>query len=657
MTTVKKGGERQTEGREAGAHFVEVFERRLKRREVLQGLVVGGSALVLAGLGGCGRRSDAAVEPVTSLTFREIPHRLDETHHVAPGYRAEVLLRWGDPLFAGAPPFAPLAQSGAAQALQFGNNNDFIGYLPLAADSGADKAEHLASANSERGLLCVNHEHTRPHHMFPKPGAAAPGSTPVQIEADMAAHGHSVVEIEKRDGRWQVVLDSPYNRRITALTETRVSGPAAGHPRLRTAADPSGRKVPGTFANCSGGITPWGTVLTAEENFRHYFGGDTRAIEATHPREAQMHRRFDILQQSRHYWQRLEPRFNIEREPLEPNRYGWVVEIDPYDPAAPPIKRTALGRFQHEAATVVAEPGAPVVVYSGDDSPDEYIFRFVSAAAFDADNLENNRDLLDAGTLYAARFDDDGSGRWLPLRHGEPGLTAADGFASQADILIDARLAADAVGATRMDRPEDVETNPVTGRVYVSLTRNTERAATDAANPRARNLAGHILELSPPGTDGARDHLADEFRWEVFVLAGDPKAAGADRGRYGAGTSEHGWFCNPDNFAFDPRGRLWIATDGFVDFGVHDGLWAADTGGPGRALCKHFFGCPRGAELCGPCFTPDGKTLFLAVQHPGDEEGADFANPTTLWPDFKPGMPPRASVMAITKEDGGEIGA
>ncbi len=651
--------------RAPGAHFSEVLARHVNRRQLVGGILLGGSSLVLASLGACGSArtgrgaagvtAPAAAEP--ALSFEEIPHRLDATHHVPRGYRGDILLRWGDAVFADSPAFAPRAQNGERQSRQFGNNNDFIAYMPLAEErAGTTRAAHLASANSRRGLLCVNHEHTRPQQMFPGVGGNAPGSAASEIAADMAAHGHSVVEIELRDDTWRAVLDSPFNRRITPHTPMRISGPAAGHRRLQTAADPGGRDITGTFANCSGGVTPWGTVLIAEENFRHYFHGDPAAIEAEHPHEARMHRRFDILGSARHYWHLREPRFHIEREPREPNRFGWVVEIDPYDATSQPVKRSALGRCQHEAATVVARAGAPVVVYSGDDSADEYIYRFVSAAAFDADNLDNNRDLLDSGTLYVARFNDDGSGRWLPLRHGEPGLTRADGFASQADILIDARLAADAVGATRMDRPEDIETSPVSGRVYVSLTKNDQRRRADAANPRQPNPAGHILEILPPGGDGARDHVADEFQWNVFLLAGDPQAPPAQRGRYGDNTSAHGWFCNPDNFAFDPGGRLWIATDGFVDFGVHDGLWAAQTSGPGRASCRHFFGCPRGAELCGPCFTPDGKTLFVAVQHPGDEPGATFAEPTTRWPDFREDMPPRASVVAVRRQDGGDIG-
>jgi hypothetical protein len=247
---------------------------------------------------------------------------------------------------------------------------------------------------------------------------------------------------------------------------------------------------------------------------------------------------------------------------------------------------------------------------------------------------------------------------WLPLVHGQGELTEANGFKSQADVLIEARRAADLLKATKMDRPEDIEVDPKSGKVYVVLTKNDKRKAdqVDAVNARAENKWGHIVELTPPAKDGKTDHAATKFAWDIFLQAGDPKDA-AQGAKYGGEVSESGWLACPDNVAFDPQGRIWISTDGFTDFGVHDGVWAADTDGAGRAITKHFVGCPRGAEMCGPVFTPDGQTLFVSVQHPGEEDESNFDNPTTRWPDFADGVPPRPSVVAIVKKGGGEIGS
>lgn len=660
--------------------FSDIATRLVSRRKFMGGLIAGSSIVALGGLGACsnksvtiGGRDRGGVRSNSTLTFKELPLKLDEYHHVAEGYSADVLLRWGDALFPDSKAFKPYAQSFETQIRQFGDNCDYIAYMPLAEASDVGAWSHFVSNNSDRGLLCVNHEHTRLKMMFDsKSGSSIPGLSKKEIGADMAAHGHSIVEVRRDDENWEVALDSPFNRRISPITPMAISGPVAGHPRLITKADPDARQVMGTIANCGGGVTPWGTILIAEENFRKFFNGDAQKLMGTHPREAVMHRRFDIAE-AEHYWHLFDDRFDIEKEPHEPNRFGWVVEIDPYQPDSTPVKRTALGRFQHEAATVVAKDRQPVVVYSGDDSPNEYLYRFVSKSNYLDGERDSNLSILDEGTLYVAKFYEDGTGVWLPLRHGENGLTQDNGFDSQADILIDARMAADAVGATKMDRPEDVETNPSTDRVYVSLTKNTEREQINPANPRAHNPYGHMLEISPPGEDGNRQHTATEFQWDIFFLGDDPRNAiepkdksdadsivqdaGVDQAELKIDVVDDGGICNPDNIAFDPKGRIWVATDGLNDFGTHDGLWAAETVGPTRAQSKHFFGCPVGAELCGPCFTPDGKTLFVAVQHPGDYQNSSFSNPATRWPDFKQDMPPRASVVVITKHDGGDIGS
>ena len=443
-----------------------------------------------------------------------------------------------------------------------------------------------------------------------------------------------------------------YNRRVHVGTPMRLSGPAAGHRRLQTNADPTGTAAVGTINNCAGGQTPWGTVLIAEENFHGYFGGDP-----TKTSEALNYKRYGLKTKSRYSWADHHDRFNLEKEPNEPNRFGWMVEIDPYDPTSIPVKRTALGRFKHEGANATINRDGRVVVYTGDDQRFDYIYKFVSTGKFNPGDKAANARLLDDGILYVAKFTDDGILTWLPLVWGTGPLTAVNGFDSQADVLIETRHAADLLGATPMDRPEDVEPNPVNGTVYVMLTNNTRRKASqiDAVNPRARNKHGHILEMIPPGRGADADHAATRFRWEIPLLAGNPKNA-ADGANYHPDVTEVGWLSTPDNCAFDTKGRLWIATDGAPKSGVADGVWATDVEGSGRMLTKRFFAAPRGAELCGPCFTPDDRTFFGAVQHPADERNSTFANPTTRWPDFKNDMPPRPSVVVVTRKDGGVIG-
>jgi uncharacterized protein len=675
----------------------DLIERRFSRRELLRGALGAGAlgalaASPLAALAG-GALPAAATEPApeagtpstdpTRFAFTEIARGVDATHHVAPGYSAEVLIRWGDPLLPGAPAFDPAHPNAAAQRWQFGYNNDFIGYIPLP----------LGSANSEHGLLCVNHEYTNTTLMFP---GLADGLTREMVDAELAAHGGSIVEVRKIDGQWQVVPESPFARRIDALgTRIAIAGPAAGHPRLCTNADPSGRSVIGTLNNCAGGITPWGTYLMAEENVHLYFSGSLD----DHP-ERENYARMGIPG-ARYAWAEHHPRFDINAEPNEANRFGWIVEVDPFDPLAPPVKRTALGRCKHEGAECIVNGDGRLVIYSGDDQVFEYLYRFVSDGTvtplpdpaeetytgyidaagrvrFTPASIEAriaaaraaNRDLLDLGTLSVAKLDETGGLAWLPLVHGEGPLTAANGFASQADVLIETRRAATLLGATPLDRPEDVEPNPRTGKVYVSLTNNKDRGrdgkpSPDAANPRAGNLWGHVLEITPDGGD----HAAASARWEVVVQAGDPNAPGV-AAQWNPATSENGWFACPDNMAVDPAGRLWVATDQGGDWsrtsGGADGVWALETDGPGRGTGRMFFRVPVGAEMCGPRFTPDGRTLFVAVQHPaadGTEAYAGFArkstfeDPATRWPDFQDGMPPRPSVVVITKDDGGEIGS
>jgi secreted PhoX family phosphatase len=644
----------------------ELVQRRLSRRAALRGLVGAAATATLVdqflasadvALGQQNAAAQDAAGPQgsgparngpSSLTFTELAHQLKPEDAVAPGYDMHTVIRWGDPVLPDAPAFDPLHQTAEAQARQFGYNNDYVDFFPLPRGSG----------NATHGLLAVNHEYTDPQLMFDGLGSgeeARRKTSREQAMVEIAAHGMSIVEIRKENGRWAAVEGSRLNRRVTGETPMRISGPAAGHERMKTSADPEGLRVLGTFNNCAGGNTPWGTVITCEENFNIIFGGNAAETGA----QAAMYKRYGIVKQASYHWGDFMDRFNLDREPNEPNRFGWVVEYDPYDPESLPVKRTALGRFKHEGCTHAVAPDGRVVLYSGDDERFDYVYKFVTARPWNPDDRAANRDLLDEGTLYVARFEEDGKMRWLPLVQGQGPLTAANGFNSQADVLIETRRAADLLKATPMDRPEDVQANPVNGRVYVMLTNNTRRKTNqvDKINPRANNVHGHVIEMIPPGAGTDRvDHAALEGTWEIFLMAGKP---GVDAGaQYHQNTSAEGWLSCPDNCTFDSKGRIWIATDGAPGTSkVADGLYAADTDGEGRALTKLFYQAPTGAEVCGPCITPDDETFFLAIQHPGDDNGSSFAKPSSRWPDFQPGMPPRPSIIAITKQGGGKIGS
>lgn len=614
----------------------DIINVRFSRR----GFLASASAAAAASGFGCATGAPQArgAKTTRNFDFAEITRGADGDHHAPEGYHTDILLRWGDAVFADSPSFDPYQQSAAAQERQFGFNNDFIGYYSL--DAKAD--------GRQRGLLCVNHEFTSTDLMFP--GLAGRELTQRECEIEMAAHGSTVIEIEQDgEGGWRPVVSSPYNRRVTAgSTPMEITGPAAGSDRLKTDDDPTGREAIGTMNNCAGAITPWGTYLMAEENINGYFLGE---LETDHP-EAENHKRFGVPA-GWYQWGRYYDRFDISKTPNEPNRFGWVVEVDILDPASTPKKRTAMGRLKHEGAENVVAPDGRVVFYMGDDQQFDYVYKFVTARAFDPDNREANRDLLDDGVLYVARFDADGGVAWLPLIFGESPLTPDNGFYSQGDVLIETRRAADLLGATPMDRPEDVEPNPVTGRVYVMLTNNIARKTdeTDAANPRGPNAFGHIIEIIEPGGD----FTSTRSRWEMLVRCGDP-AVPEIGAAWNDATSENGWFGAPDNCAVDPQGRLWVATDGNPYTGANDGLWAVSTDGALRGTGRAFFRAPNGAEITGPRFAPDGETLFLSVQHPGDGRTANFEAPTTRWPDFKDGAPPRPAVVAIRKKGGGPIG-
>ena len=637
----------------------DVIAGRFGRRDMMKGALGVTAITAVAGPMALGSREASAQEGASRYVFDEISHGVDETHHVAAGYDANVLLRWGDPIIEGAPEFDPVAQTPEAQEMQFGYNNDFVGFV------GLNDAGEMDMSASDHGLLCVNHEYTNEEIMFPGLGrqdnVGFTGMTPDLIDIEMSAHGGSIVEIRKDGEAWNVVQDSPFNRRISARTTyMSVVGPAAGHDRMKTTADPSGRTVIGTINNCAGGITPWGTYLMAEENFHGYFWGE---LSPGHP-EARNYARYGVPG-GWYAWGREHKRFDINVEPNEANRFGWVVEVDPTDPNSVPRKLTALGRFKHEGAESIVNQDGRVVVYMGDDQRFDYVYKFVSERRFNPDDRAANMGILETGTLYVAKFNEDGSLDWLPLIYGQGPLTAENGFHSQADVLIETRVAADLLGATPMDRPEDVEPNPVTNNVYVMLTNNSRRGAdaVDGPNPRAENIWGQIVEIIPPNGD----HDATTAGWEILVQAGDPSVAEVGA-VWNPATSENGFFACPDNCAVDHQGRLWISTDQGSAWsrasGTADGVWALETEGEGRGTGKMFFRVPVGAEMCGPRFTPDDTTLFVAVQHPatdgtrdypGFERNSTFEDPATRWPDFQDGVPPRPSVVTITKQGGGPI--
>ena len=620
----------------ANPTFASVLDARLSRRDLLRGAAAGLAAVSAGALAGATPAGAQGAGGFTPLTMTA-----DDRLIVPPGYTTQVLVRWGDPLWNDAAEFDPTKQSGARQARQFGNDADFIGYLPLPAGSGS----------STRGLLGVNHENFRGTIGHPGWDRKNESKTREMVDTEVMGHGFSVIEIARAaGGAWSLIKSSAYTRRITGDTPMALRGPAAGHPLMRTAADPGGVLARGTLNNCAGGVTPWGTFLTGEENIQNYFTG--KADVVADPVLRTLHARYGVGT-GVYGWGRFHDRFDLLKEPNEPNRFGWVVEIDPYEPQSAPVKHTALGRMAHEGATVIIAANGRPAVYMGDDRRYEYIYKFVADGQYDPANRPANLKLLETGTLYAARFKDDGTGDWLPLVQGQGPLTPANGFSSQAEVVIAARRAGDLVGATKMDRPEDVEPNWKTGKVYCAMTYNEQRkpAEVNRANPRPDNKWGHIVEIIEDGGD----HTGTTFRWEMFILAGDPKNP-AHKADY-QGHTDVSPFAAPDNLAFDDQGRMWVATDGLDDtLGGNDAVFMVETEGSARGRSKQFLSSPAGCEVCGPAFTPDNRAFFCAIQHPGLVDKATYEKPGSRWPDNRPDMPPRASVVVIYRADGGKIG-
>lgn len=632
--------------------FQDVVETMMSRRAALRGGTAAAAAFLTTGAlagaqpaaagvphgrgghgdhhrGGRGRRGEL-------LGFAPVATSSSDDFVVPEGYETQVLIPWGTPVRPGGPVWHKDASNTAAeQAEQIGMNHDGMHFFPLG----------YGRHGSERGLLVLNHEYIDAALLYPDGDAEM---TQEKVDKALAAHGVSVVEIVRdRSGAWQVA-HSRRNRRITGTTPVTFSGPVGPeHPQLQAENPPMG-----TLNNCSMGATPWGTYLACEENWNGYFGTEDPSWE---PDGVQA--RYGVSSTGFGYrWHLADPRFDVAVNPRELNRFGWVVEIDPRDPHAKPVKRTAMGRFKHEGC-VTTESRGRVVAYTGDDQDGDYIYKFVGRGSWRVQRFLG-RSPLDHGTLYVARFDDDGTGRWLPLEHGEGPLTVANGWRDQADVLLRTRQAADAVGATRMDRPEWIAVNPQNQDVYCTLTNGSGWES--AANPRTPNPYGHVIRWR----ERHGDNTATRFEWEIFLLAGDPAQDEQVQ------LDETNMFGSPDGLWFDGDGRLWIQTDvsnskqhlasrGYENIGNNQML-AAD---PRTGEVRRFLTGPRGCEISGVVTTPDRRTMFVNVQHPGESTAAwgecTPQNPRAVsnWPDYDAEGRPRSATVVIRRTDGGVIGA
>jgi hypothetical protein len=729
----------------ANPSFNTVLDARLSRRSLLRGGIGGAATAVLGswGLAACGGGDDdpapaAPSGPITALAFTAVPKSLADAVSVPAGYTASVIYALGDPLAAGT---AAFKNDGTDTDFdnRAGDHHDGMEYFGLnAAGTARDPA------GSERGLLAINHEATsnrdvRSYYLHADGGTVNPRPK-AEADKEIAVHGVSVVEVRKTGTQWAYVQGSAYNRRVTPLTPVQISGPARGNALLRTKYSIDGTTTRGTLNNCGTGYTPWGTDLTGEENWANYFtrGAADNAARGNDKSVTSLNR-YGKAQggASRHGWETagtedVYARWILSRTGTstdgsddyrnELNGFGWIVEIDPYDKAAAVKKRSALGRFAHESASFgKAIAGKPLAVYMGDDSRGEYIYKFVSAANWDAadaspaSRIATGDKYLDAGKLYVAKFDADGSGDWIELTIANAAIAgyATYTFADQADVLVNARLAADAVGATKMDRPEWCAVHPTTGEIYYTLTNNSGRAveptasqwALDGANPRAYsdakgaasqsgNVNGHIIRLAETGGEGA----ATAFTWDVYLF-GAQSDADATKINLSALTADQD-FSSPDGLWFSKAtGLCWIQTDdggytdvtncmmlvgvpGTVGDGAKTTLSYTKTDGstltvdtyvgkkPTADTLRRFLVGPVDCELTGCTETPDGKTLFANIQHPGEALAAvaDIADPSK-YPSHWPGNAgyqatagnatsrPRSATIVITKNDGGRIGS
>ena len=604
--------------------FDRVVERAISRRGFLGGVLAFGSGAAVMGtglLGGAPARAMGA----SRFAFTPIPIQTDFEVHVPDGYGTQVLARWGDPLFSDADGY-DVAEGGpvAGSDRVFGENTD-----------GMETFTHKG-----RQLIAVNHEYTNRKINLPAAQEGTPANAGDVVKLQNL-QGVTVMEIREGDSGWEVVRDSPYNRRITHNTPMKIVGPAAGHALMQTGADPTGTMSLGTMNNCGSGTTPWGTYLTCEENFNGYFGA-TGALPGGAALEAG-YSRYGIGADGWGYdYHKHDPRFDVSENPNEPHRAGWVVEIDPTDPESTPVKHTGLGRFKHENAEVVLARDGRVVVYMGDDERGEFLYKFVSNGTYRPGG--STEGLLDDGTLYVARFEEDGTGRWIALTPESTGMEPAE-------ILIFARMAGSTVGATTMDRPEWIAANPHAVEAYCCLTNNKNRGVKPNAggdetpvngpNPRETNRYGQIVRWFPKDDD----HAAEAFDWDLYVMAGNP---GVYNNVYGGSENinEGNLFNAPDGMAFDSTGLVWIQTDGddgnagdFAGMGNNQML----AGDPATGEIVRFLTGPQGSEVTGLAWSADRRTMFVGIQHPGGS-----------WPTGS-GLP-RSAVIAVKRDDNGLVG-
>jgi secreted PhoX family phosphatase len=611
--------------------FHDVVEARVSRRKLLK---VGGTAGAASFLAGTSTLTQAVTQATTLMNFPQIPVSTEDAVSLPAGYSHDILVKWGDPITKKAAKFS-IDNTAAEQVGQFGDNTDGMSLFHLTDKNG--------NMDESRAVMAVNSEYINKKFMHTHKGD---NMTADDVKKEIAAHGVNIFEVKRnKKNEWSVQKNSELNRRLHGdATEFEMTGPVAGHPLVQTELDKSGKTITGTLNNCGNGQTPWGTYLTCEENFNGYFG----APEGTELSKEQL--AYGLSETGFDYnWWQTEKRFDLSKSPNEANRFGWVVEIDPYDPSSKAKKRSALGRFKHENAALTLSKDGHAVVYMGDDERGEFIYKFVSKNTYKEGNRAHNMTLLEEGTLYAAKFNDNGSGQWVELTFGKNGLTKFNGFESQEYVLVYARIAARFVGATTMDRPEWVACHPSSPMVFCTLTNNKYRGEKDsqplnAANPRAQNPYGHIIRWVPEN----RDHMADRFGWDIFAMAGNPVVqtgamAGSDN------VNADNMFNSPDGLAFDADGRLWIQTDGnYKNEGIFEGqgnnqMLVAD---PTTGHIRRFMVGPRGCEITGITFSNDQRTVFVGIQHPNE-----------AWPNAAEDGVPRSSVIAIRRDDGGIVGA
>lgn len=608
--------------------FEEVSNKMVSRRGFLGGgVAVGAGAFVMGSTTLAAGKALAAGSEESRLAFKMVKANALDTVTVPEGYKWEILASWGEPMFSSTPDFnGATGGTGASQEAAFGDHCDGMALF----------------AHHGRQILCVNNEYTNLKTLHANRTDGVP-TTADDIRKSKAAHGVSIVEIAHKNNQWGIVKDSEFNRRITADTEMDITGPARGHKLMRTSSDSKGVVAKGTWNNCGNGQTPWGTYLTCEENFNGYFSSSDENFSLTPEMK-----RYGISHKDWGYkWAMSDSRFDVSKEPNEPNRAGYIVEIDPLDPKARPKKRTALGRFKHENAELTIASNGHVVVYLGDDERGEFLYRFVSKHKYLAGG--NNRDLLEEGTLYVAKFHDNNRGEWLALTPKTTGMT-------EAEISIHTRIAASKVGATTMDRPEWVASNPNKVEVFCALTNNKNRGvkpnaggdATPAGgpNPRVENNFGQIVRWTPMN----EDHTSSDFKWNLFVLAGNP-AVYDDANAGSQNVNQDNMFNSPDGLKFDSKGLLWIQTDGnysnakgFEGQGNNQML----VGDPETGEIRRFLVGPKECEITGAAWNTERTTMFISVQHPGEKGDSH-------WPGGGQSVP-RSSVIAISREDGAVIG-